>query len=153
MQQITLRIPEDTLESIDSEADEHGKSRSEHIRDILESRSEHAEADKLRDEIGDLEQQLDEAEAERDRLAATVEDLNAEIDELQSEVDSLEARNTDLTNQLAEANTRIDTANEVVEYVETERTAQERWREAGILGKAKYTVFGMPTDEADDTDE
>ena len=147
MEQITLRIREHTLESIDGEADEHGKSRSEHMRDILESRNEHADAEELRDEIDELKEQLDAVKAERDRLADEVEALEAENDELQSTVDSLEARNTDLTNQLAEANSRIDAANEIVEYVETERTAQERWREAGILGKAKYTLFGVPGDD------
>jgi len=43
MQQITLRIPEDTLKTLEKEADEHGVSRSEYIRDVLESREEHAE--------------------------------------------------------------------------------------------------------------
>jgi hypothetical protein len=39
MEQITLRIQSDVLESIDSEAVEHGISRSEHIRNILQTRN------------------------------------------------------------------------------------------------------------------
>lgn len=133
MEQITLRIQPNTLASLDEEAGEHDKSRSEHIRDILQSRNEHGDAEELRARIDDLE-------TERDRLADRVEELEAEVE-------SLDARNTDLTNQLAEANSRIDAANDLVEYVDDERNAQQRWREAGLLGKAKYTVFGMPTDE------
>ena len=40
MEQITLRIPENTLTAVEREADEHGTSRSEHIRDVLESRND-----------------------------------------------------------------------------------------------------------------
>ena len=173
MEQITLRIREDTLESIDSEATEHDKSRSEHMRDMLESHTEHGDPEELRQRVTELEGDLADVQAERDRLEAerddladevadleaelsdrpdadTVAELRDRIDDLQGEINSLEARNTDLTNQLAEANTRIDAANDLVEYVDDERSAQQRWREAGLLGKAKYTVFGMPTDDEGD---
>lgn len=157
MEQITLRVQENTLESVESDATEHDKTRSEHIRDILESHTEHGDPEELaeritdlHDRIGEKDSRIEDLEAERDRLADTVDTLEEEIADLESEVESLEARNTDLTNQLAEANTRIDAAGELVEYVETERSAQERYREAGILGKVKYTVFGMDTDENDD---
>jgi chromosome segregation ATPase len=153
MEQITLRIPENTLESIDSEAGEHGKSRSEHIRDILESRTEHDDPGELHDRIADLEAERDELADEVEALKEQLDDREAEIADLQAEAESLEARNTDLTNQLAEANTRIDAANDLVEYAKSERSAQERWREAGLLGKAKYSLFGMPTDDEGDDGE
>ena len=137
MEQITLRIQSDVLESIDSEAVEHGISRSEHIRNILETRNKHGDAKQLRQRVDDLD-------AERDQLVDEVEQLETTITELEAEIETLEARNTDLTNQLAEANRRIDAANELVRYVDDERSAQQRWREAGLLGKMKYTVFGMP---------
>jgi chromosome segregation ATPase len=111
---------------------EEKNARIEELEEALDDRPS-------RDHVADLEEQLDE-QADR-------------IEDLEGEVDSLEARNTDLTNQLAEANTRIDTANEIVEYVDSERTAQERWREAGILEKARYTLFGVPSDEGDDEAE
>lgn len=43
VEQITLRVREGELEAIDEEADSEGKTRSEYIRDVLESRTEHAE--------------------------------------------------------------------------------------------------------------
>jgi len=42
MEQITVRIPEEELAELEAEADEHGVSRSEHIRTVLESRHEEA---------------------------------------------------------------------------------------------------------------
>jgi metal-responsive CopG/Arc/MetJ family transcriptional regulator len=69
MEQITLRIPEDTLESLESEAEEHGVSRSEYVRDVLETRNEHAEnADELRTEIDELETALERLQNEKRML-------------------------------------------------------------------------------------
>jgi|APHM01.1.fsa_nt_gi bZIP transcription factor. len=143
MEQITLRIQSDVLDSIDSEAVEHGISRSEHIRNIVKTRNKHGDAKQLRQRVDDLE-------AKRDQLIDEVEQLEKTITEVEAEIETLEARNTDLTNQLAEANRRIDAANELVRYVDDERSAQQRWREAGLFRKMKYTVLGMPThDETD----
>lgn len=87
MEQITLRIREDELEALDAEADELGISRSEHIRDILESRGE---TEWLRDRleqrvarVNDLEEQLakrSEVEEKVDVLARRVEDREAAAD-------------------------------------------------------------------------
>lgn len=38
MEQITVRIPGDTLEDIEQEASEHGDTRSGYIRDVFEIR-------------------------------------------------------------------------------------------------------------------
>lgn len=38
MAQITLRIDDELLDTLDAEADDHGVSRSQYIRDTLESR-------------------------------------------------------------------------------------------------------------------
>jgi len=177
MKATTVRIPENTKESIDSEADEYGLSTSEYVRKLIEYGREYYGEE---DVIAELEERAEEIEAERDELADRVADLEAdladapdpervtelseqlsqredriaeleaEVESLEEKIESLEARNTDLTNQLAEANSRIDAANELVEYVDDERNAQQRWREAGLLGKAKYTIFGMPVEESKD---
>jgi len=66
MEQITLRVPADTLDALDDEADDRGVSRSEYIRDVLESRHEHAEnTDELRQRIDDLETELKRAREEK----------------------------------------------------------------------------------------
>jgi metal-responsive CopG/Arc/MetJ family transcriptional regulator len=74
MQQITIRLPEEMIESLDDEADEHGRSRSEHIREVLASRTEH---DELHTEIERLRREkrqiLDQRE-EKNELARYVEE-------------------------------------------------------------------------------
>ena len=36
---------------------------------------------------------------------------------------------------------------ELVRYVQEERTAEQRWREAGIGTRLKWRLFGMDTDD------
>lgn len=112
MQQITLRIPEDTLKNLEEEADEHGVSRSEYIRDVLETRNEHAE------DVDELQERIDELETELERVRNEKRLILEERDE----------------------------KNELVRYVETERTRQERKDTAPIWTRAKWKVFGMPAD-------
>ena len=143
MKPLTIRIRANTKESLESEADEYDVSVSEYVRELIDKGREYDEiADRLdekEERIRDLEQEL-----------ADRPDEDGDVDELREEVARLEARNRDLTNQLAESNRRIDAANEIVEYAKDERTAQQRYREAGLLGKMKYTVFGMPSDDGEE---
>jgi len=77
-------------------------------------------------------------------------DAEARVDELETEVERLEARVDELTNQLREANKRHDEVEELVEYVESERSLQERREErrsAPVWERARWWVFGEPTDE------
>jgi len=65
----------------------------------------------------------------------------------QQRVEELEARVEELRNELTAANKRIDSATELVEYVERERTLEERRRKAGIVTRAKWFITGMPDEE------
>ena len=113
MEQITLRLDAELLDALEEEAEGRGVSRSEHIRDTLESRNEHDEnTDELRDRIADLERDLDRVRREK-RLILEERDEKAEL----------------------------------VEYVERERSAEQRWRQASLATKLKWTVFGAPGDE------
>jgi len=74
MQQITVRIPEEMLESLDEEAAEHDRDRSEHIREVLASRSE---LDELQTEVERLRREKRQILDQRDEnteLARYVED-------------------------------------------------------------------------------
>lgn len=86
MKAITIRLEESTIESLDEEAAEHDRSRSEHIREVIRARNEHDElrrwAERLEQEnerlrrekrmILDREQETTElvAEVRRDRTLA-----------------------------------------------------------------------------------
>lgn len=57
-----------------------------------------------------------------------------------------EARADDLRRQLREANRRSDDVDELVAYVEDERTAEQRRREATAIERARWWLFGMPSE-------
>lgn len=141
MTPITIRIQENTKKSVDEEAEEYDLSTSEYLRKLIDKGRDY---DDLEEQLQAKRQRIDDLE----RQLADRADQAEEVDRLQAKVDSLEARNQDLTNQLAESNRRIDTAVEIVEYVDNERSAQERYRAAGLFGKLKYTVFGMSSDDS-----
>lgn len=113
MEQITLRVPADTLAELDEEADERGISRSEYIRNVLDSRNEHAE---------------------------DVADLRAEIDDLETELDRVREEKRLILQER-------DEKAELARYVEDERTAEQRWREAGLGTRISWRLFGMPSDD------
>jgi len=69
------------------------------------------------------------------------------VAELETELQHKEARVDELETELAETRSRLEVNSEIVEYVEEEKTAQQRWRQAGLLRKAKWSVFGMDSDD------
>jgi len=105
-------------------------SLESHHVERLDERQENSDVDSR---SGALRQILDEY----DELRTECENLRAECDDLRTDVERLqEEKRLILTNQ--------DTKRELVEYVEEERNAEQQWREAGLLTKAKWSVFGMP---------
>lgn len=75
MESITIRIPEDDLESLDSEADEHGVSRSEYIRRLIDKGREYDEVKGDRDR---LERQLGQLIEQRETSKEIVEYVEEE---------------------------------------------------------------------------
>ena len=69
-------------------------------------------------------------------------------EDAQQRATELEARAEELRNELQAANRRIDSANEIVEYVEEEKSLEDRRRKAGLGTRAKWWLFGMDDGEA-----
>lgn len=120
MQNVTIRLPIRLLAELEREAEQQGVSRSEYIRTQLETRDEH-----------------ERVQRERERLRAEYE---KEIAELHERIEYLENRERVILEERQEKQ-------ELVRYVEDERTAAEQWRQAGLLTKAKWAVTGMPDDD------
>jgi metal-responsive CopG/Arc/MetJ family transcriptional regulator len=79
MKQITLRLPTDLLNELDEEAEKADISRSEHVRNVLQTREN---TDALRDRIQQKEeriQQLEDQLARRSQLEEKIEDLPDKI--------------------------------------------------------------------------
>ncbi|WP_458211048.1 ribbon-helix-helix protein, CopG family [Haladaptatus sp. NG-SE-30] len=133
MEQITLRIPEDTLEDLEREAEEHGSTRSEYIRDVLETRrefdSEHGEGKCVPDET---HEQLQEEHAELKNEHGEGECIPIEEhDELQTEVERLRREKRQVLAQ-REENQQLQ------RYVEDELT----WREQSLSTRLRWWIFG-----------
>jgi len=74
MKTITIRIPEDDLESIDEEAGEHDATRSEYVRTLIERGRGYEDLQRERDRLDrELAQLLDQRE-EHTELVRYVEE-------------------------------------------------------------------------------
>jgi predicted nucleic acid-binding Zn-ribbon protein len=93
------------------------------------------------------------AEAIRETLrhardqADRVDDLEAETDRLQERVDELEAELDRVKNEKRLLLEEREEKKELVRYAEDQRTRAERKDSAPIWTRAKWKVFGMPSDE------
>ena len=124
MEQITLRLDEELLATLEAEAEEQGRSRSEHIRTILQDRHEWGRVD------------VDDFQAVARELRKREQDLADERDRREH----VEAARDDLRRQLSAVNSREDDVGELVEYVERERSLMER-REARERAREEASVF------------
>jgi predicted DNA-binding protein len=79
MEPLTIRVPEDLRESLDSEASEYGVSVSEYVRELIEQGREYDELEERltskEQRISDLEEQL----AKRSQIQQEIEDLPDKI--------------------------------------------------------------------------
>jgi hypothetical protein len=89
-----------------------------------------------------------------------VESQSAAVRECITRYADLQQRESDLRNQVDELETELDRVRnekrllleereekaELVKYVQQERTAEQRWREAGVGTRLKWRLFGMPGD-------
>lgn len=80
MKQITIRLREDVIDALEAEAEDRGVSRSEHVRDVIDSRED---VTRLRARIETLEEQL----ARRSQIEDRVDELAMELREERDEVD------------------------------------------------------------------
>jgi metal-responsive CopG/Arc/MetJ family transcriptional regulator len=75
MEQTTLRLPESLLAELDDEADEHGVSRSEHVREVLRTRRD---TERLQDRLAAREERIEELEeqlSKRSQIEEKIDDL------------------------------------------------------------------------------
>lgn len=120
MAQITLRLGEDLLDELDEEADEHGVSRSEHIRNTLASRHEH--------------------DPDTDELQRVREEHAEEVAELETTIERLRNEKSTILEQRKEHR-------ELVRATESRETRADRLSKAGAWTRLKWWATGMPDEE------
>ncbi len=79
---------------------------------------------------------LDEYEA----LQRDYEELNTAYEELETEAERLKREKRLILEER-------DEKQELIRFVEEERTAEQRWREAGLATRIRWKLFGMDPDE------
>jgi Arc/MetJ-type ribon-helix-helix transcriptional regulator len=128
MKTITLNIDEETRDELDEETDERGySSRSEYLREIIDSRHE---ADEVR-------QELDQAEARAEDLRRQLQE-RGEVEETTEELVERTNRHEDVLTEFAEAEQQDRHNDALAEFVEQEREK----RQAGVVERTKWWLFG-----------
>lgn len=108
---------------------------------------EHVEAIDEFQEANDLDST---SEAVR-RLIDAYEDLQRDYENLHTQYEGLQADVERLQNEKRLILEDREEKNELIEYVEEERTVEQRWREAGLTTRVRWKLFGMDsTDDASD---
>lgn len=132
MGRVTISIGEEEEAILDEKVENSGEyeSKSAFVRECIRSYESRMEAC---ERVEELEADLAAVREERDRL----EDQADRVAELETEVERLHRERRQLLEER-------DEKKELARYVEDERTAQERWRQAGIVTKTKWKLLGMP---------
>lgn len=127
MDPITLRLPTNTLEKIDQEAEQGNLSRAEYLREIVEHRH-------VDDEI------LDEYNENLTEYKEKLSDCEHELEEVQDELDRVHNEKRQLL-ELREEHT------DLVRAVQSERSIQERRAKASLLTRWRWAITGVPDEE------
>ena len=155
MNPTTLRLSEDTLDTLADEAEERGLSRSQYIREVIDERHDDKRLqDRLR---ADYERQIDDYEKQISDYEEQINDYEERIAELEQELEDKENTIADLRRQLAATNRRVDQHQDLVEFVEEQRELtryQERRQrlldDANILRRWKWKLTGVPVDREEE---
>lgn len=123
MQNITVRLDEDLITTLEDEAAEHGRSRSEHIRTIVATRHEH--------------------DTEHSEYEGRIADLKAENEQLRDQLAATNQR-IDTTNEL------VEHVEEQRSIAAREQSITERRANAGVLTRTKWWLLGMETGSESD---
>lgn len=121
METITLRVESETLETVDSEAEDADLNRSEYLREVIDLRNEHG---------------IDEDE--HDALRRERDELQREVDRLGDRVAELETERDRLVRELSATNKRVDEHKELQRYVDDEMS----YRRAGLTTRLKWWLRG-----------
>jgi TolA-binding protein len=102
---------------------------------LSDALASHVDAVRQDDETSDAE-----AVRECIRRSRRLDELEARVDELETEVERLKREKRQI---LAEREEK----QELARYVEDERTAAQRRREASVVARAKWWLFGQNNDD------
>ena len=88
-------------------------------------------------------------EGEAESKSEAVRHIIQRYEEQQQEYEELHTEYERVKNEKQVMIEQREENTELVEYVEREKDLQEQYREAGIVTKAKWAIFGMDSDDGD----
>ena len=116
----SVSLNDELTSYVDEVASSAGENNAEAIREtIRHAKEQNARIETLEDENKRLNDRVNELETELERLKNEKRLILEDRDEKQ----------------------------ELVEYVRSERTAEQRWREAGLAKRLRWKLFGMDSDD------
>ena len=150
MDRVTVSLDEESGEAVTANVGDGSayESKSAFVRECIR---QYEQVESLQQRIDALEDELATTREQRDSAETEAAELRDRVDDLERELEQQEARTDDLRRQLKAANGKNDQMQELANYVEDERRVEQQWREAGLLTKTKWKVFGMPGDEDSST--
>lgn len=101
----------------------------------------------MQERVDELEEELATVREQRDAAQSEAEELREHVEDLEDELEHQEAKADDLRRPLKAGNSKNERMQNLARYVEDERRVEQQWREAGLLRKTKWRLFGMPTEK------
>ena len=100
------------------------------------------------DELQD-EHDVDSRSAALRRLFAEYEEIQKEYEELMSEYEEVQTELERARRERRQLLEQREEHQELAKYVKSERTAEQRWREASLTTRLRWRLTGMPLDGGD----
>lgn len=144
MPNVSVRIDDERRDELDDLADDAGLSRAEYIRDALSVREDYYEH---QSKIAEFREKYEQLQSEYEILQNEHVDLREEYDELQAEYDEVTQELDRVRREKRQILAQREENTELVKYVEDERSLSRRKAEAGLVTRAKWVVWGMPSDD------
>ena len=142
MKRITVSLEQKQLDTLNEiQEEENISSRSESLRRFFR-KYERFESLEQKYESS-MQEYEDTVDMIKDRHQKGISELESEIDELKDNL-ALERQKT------KQVLSQRDENKELVRYVQQERTQEQRWREASIMKRLKWKVFGIDSTENND---
>ena len=142
MKRITVSLEQKQLDTLNEiQEEENISSRSESLRRFF----------RKYERFESLEQKYESSMQEYEDTVDMIKDRHQkEISELESEIDELKDNLALERQKTKQVLSQRDENKELVRYVQQERTQEQRWREASIMKRLKWKVFGIDSTENND---
>ena len=133
MRRVTVHVPEETVEELDSEAEAEEMKRSEYLRKLIDTRHTH---DNIREEY-----------------ESKLEEYEAHIEDLQREIDRLRRERRQILEQREENQELVKFAQEersLAKIREERERRRDQIRQANIVKRTWWKLAGEPDIETAD---